>query len=75
MIRVNGTTDFIEVVSLNFEDKNNGPQLQVMRRVIRLVSLQLPRGVSDDVPSLHQHCAQTQDRRVTIHHEILDALW
>ena len=75
MVRVNSTADPIEVMTPNPEGENNCPQLQVMRQIVRLMRLHLPRSVGNNMPHLHQYRAQTRDGRIAIHHKIIHALW
>ena len=74
MIRVNGITNPIKVISPNLEGENDNPQLQIMCCRIRLMRLQLPRSVSDHATPLHQYYTQNHDLRITINHEFLKTL-
>ena len=74
LIYVNSKIDPIEVMPPNLEGENHSLQLQIMRRIIRLMRLQLPQSVSDHATSLHQYFPLNGDQSILINQKIINTL-
>ncbi|MFS7976364.1 hypothetical protein Hanom_Chr10g00891611 [Helianthus anomalus] len=75
VVGINSAFSTVHVMPPYFERKHYGSQLQVVRRIILLVNLQLSRSISYQIVALHQHTSKTLNRSVTIDHKIFCTIW
>ena len=65
MVRVDGTSELIEIVSPNLESIHYCPQLQIRCRIPNLMRLQLLGCIRNDLIPLHEYHPQTCDQHIT----------